>query len=159
MFRLFQYYFKLIIKTICDPSCSPSCSRRMATRRSMWARCSTTERTPLVQVKEILKFYQWWNFPIFRGRWWHFLDWEVPRKVMTHYFWLNLQECVSSFFCEIKDIHRPADIYGGNGASWEAVPSIEKPLVRVREEDDIKPIHELFFSLQSFYFPVYIYLI
>ena len=79
---------------------------------------------------------------------------------MTHYFWLNLQECVSSFFCEIKDIHRPADIYGGNGASWEAVPSIEKPLVRVREEDDIKPIHELFFfSLQSFYFPVYIYLI
>ena len=64
---------------------------------------------------------------------------------MTHYFWLNLQECVSSFFCEIKDIHRPADIYGGNGASWEAVPSIEKPLVRVREEDDIKPIHELFF--------------
>ena len=49
------------------------------------------------------------------------------------------------FFCEIKDIHRPADIYGGNGASWEAVPSIEKPLVRVREEDDIKPIHELFF--------------
>ena len=64
------------------------------------------------------------------------------------------------FFCEIKDIHRPADIYGGNGASWEAVPSIEKPLVRVREEDDIKPIHELFFfSVQSFHFPVYIYLI
>ena len=114
----------------------------------MWARCSTTERTPLVQVKEILKFYQWWNFPIFRGRWWHFLDWEVPRKVMTHYFWLNLQECVSSFFCEIKDIHRPADIYGGNGASWEAVPSLEKPLVRVRE----KPIYERFCLSNDFTF-------
>ena len=49
------------------------------------------------------------------------------------------------FFCGTKDIHRPADIYGGNGASWEAVPFIEKPLVRGREEDDIKAIHELFF--------------
>ena len=79
---------------------------------------------------------------------------------MTHYFWLNLQECVSSFFCEIKDIHRPADIYGGNGASWEAVPSIEKPLVRVREEDDIKPIHELFFFCPKLLLSsIYIYLI
>ena len=64
------------------------------------------------------------------------------------------------FFCEIKDIHRPADIYGGNGASWEAVPSIEKPLVRGREEDDIKAIHELFFFCPKLLLSsIYIYLI
>ena len=72
---------------------------------------------------------------------------------MTHLFWLNLQELVSSLQkkkCEIEDIHRPADIYGGNGASWEAVPSNEKPLVRVRGEDDIEPIYELFFFCPKF---------
>ena len=54
-----------------------------------------------------------------------------------------LEDSVTSdkkFYWDIKDIHRPADIYGGNGASWEAVPSLEKPLVRVRE----KPIYERF---------------
>ena len=72
---------------------------------------------------------------------------------MTHLFWLNLQELVSSLQkkkCEIEDIHRPADIYGGNGASWEAVPSNEKPLVRVRKEDDIESIYELFFFCPKF---------
>ena len=163
MFRLFQYYFKLIIKTICDPSCSPSCSRRMATRRSTWARCSITERTPLVQVKHIfhkmeLEFGFWnsingeispssgadddisWTEK-FHARSWH------------TYFWLNLQELVSSLQkkkCEIEVIHRPADIYEGNGASWEAVPSNEKPLVRVRKEDDIESIYELFFFCPKF---------
>ena len=30
--------------------------------------------------------------------------------------------------------YRPADIYGGNGASWEAVPVSEKPLVEKLEK-------------------------
>ena len=35
---------------------------------------------------------------------------------------------------KLMDCYRPADIYGGNGASWEAVPVSEKPLVEKLEK-------------------------
>ena len=48
----------------CIPFCPFSCSRPMATRRSTWARCSITERTPLVQVKLIFHIMELLDFEI-----------------------------------------------------------------------------------------------
>ena len=125
----------------CIPFCLFSCSRRMATRRSTWARCSITERTPLVQVKlifhimELLVFeiLSLVKFPHLQGQTMTFLGLRSSMQGQGTLFLAKFSGRCFKFFCEIEDIHRPADIYGGNGASWEAVPSSEKPLVRVRE--------------------------
>ena len=48
----------------CIPFCLFSCSRPMAMRRSTWARCSITERTPPVQVKLIFHIMELLDFEI-----------------------------------------------------------------------------------------------
>ena len=127
------------------PFCPFSCSRRMATRRSTWARCSITERTPLVQVKLIFHIMELLDFEILsmvkflhlQGQTMTFLGLRSSMQghgdIIFGLTCRNEFQFNKKFYWEIKDIHRPADIYGGNGASWEAVPSSEKPLVRVRE--------------------------
>ena len=132
----------------------------MATRRSTWARCSITERTPLVQVKlifhimELLDFeiLSMVKFPHLQGQTMTFLGLRSSMQghgdIIFGLTCRNEFQFNKKFYWEIKDIHRPADIYGGNGASWEAVPSLEKLLVRVRE----KPIYERFCLSNDFTF-------